>query len=57
MSNILDTARQLNAIKADFEMVLKLNLPEPLHLNRLLKKLNAAEAEHNDEKIEGIAEL
>ena len=29
MSNILDTARQLNAIKADFEMVLKLNLPEP----------------------------
>ena len=57
MSNILDTARQLNAIKADFEMVLKLNLPEPLHLNRLLKKLNAAEAERNDEKIEGIAEL
>ena len=56
MSNILDTARQLNAIKADFEMVLKLNLPEPLHLNRLLKKLNAAEAEHTDEKIEGIAE-
>ena len=57
MSNILDTARQLNDIKADFEMVLKLNLPEPLHLNKLLKKLNAAEAEHNDEKIEGIAEL
>lgn len=26
MSNILDTARQLNAIKADFEMVLKLNI-------------------------------
>ena len=57
MSNILDTARQLNSLKADFDMLIKFKLPEPLHLNKLLKELDATEAEHNDEKIDGIDEL
>lgn len=57
MSSILDTARQMNSLKDDFDMLLRIKLPEPLHLNLLLKQLDATEAGHNDEAISGIDAL
>lgn len=57
MSNLLETARQLNNLKADFAMVLKMSFPEPREINKLLKKLHAAEEANNDEKLLGIHDL
>lgn len=51
MSNILETARQLNNLKADFEMFLKIGFPEPMAINKLLKKLHAVEEARNDENL------
>lgn len=57
MSNLLETARQLNNLKADFDMFLKIGFPEPMAINKLLKKLHAAEEARNDEKLLGSHDL